>query len=185
VRRLAPILLLVACAGSALPPTVPLGPGRALLRRDGQVLHIAMEVGNRGIGSVLVQSSDRLWVLHASAALGTGVYRRDGEAWRRVQDFDYQCRDNGDTACRDAFRAREGWIANVAARTGADRRFELDLPRFGPSPRIAVTYLILEPESAVGWPANLDDDAVSLPVQEGRLPETIRVRLDRWAEVPL
>jgi len=141
-----------------------------------------MEVGNRGIGSLLVQSGDRLWILHASAALGTGVYRRDGEEWRRVQDFDYTCRDADDTACRDAFRAREGWIATVA-RGGADRRFEVDLPRFGPSPRIAVTYLILEPESAVGWP-RVDDDAVSLPVQEGRLPETIRVRLERWAEIP-
>jgi hypothetical protein len=162
---------------------VPLGPGRALLRRDGEVLHVSMEVQQRGIGSLLVQSGDRLWVLHASAALGTGVYRRDGEAWRRVQDFEYRCRDAGDAACRAAFRARDGWIANVA-RGGADRRFELDLPHFGPSPRIAVTYLILEPESAVGWPATVDDDAVSLPVQEGRLPETMRVRLEQWATIP-
>jgi hypothetical protein len=182
VRRLAPLLLLLGCASSTLPPAVPLGPGRALLRREGDVLQITMEVQHRGIGSVLVQAGDRLWVLHASAALGTGIYRRDGDVWRRVQDFDYQCRDAADTACRDAFRARDGWIANVA-RGGADRRFELDLPRFDPSPRIAVTYLILEPESAVGWPA-LDDDSASLPLQEGRLPETLSLRLARWAAVP-
>jgi hypothetical protein len=176
-------IVIAGCAVTTLPPTVPLGPGHAMLHRDGDILDVTMSVGNRGIGSVLIQAGDRLWVLHASAALGTGIYRRDGASWRRAQDFDFQCREAGDTECRAAFRKREGWIANVATG-GADRTFEIDLARFAPSPRIAVTYLIVEPTSVLAWP-RADDDSGSLELQQGQLPDTLRMQLDRWAEVSI
>jgi hypothetical protein len=182
-RHVLPVLVLFGCAGSALPASVPLGSGHARLAREGDVLHVNMEVENGGIGSLMIQSGDRLWILHASAALGTGIYTRDGDHWRRTQDFTFECRDNADTACRSGFRDRAGWIANVEPRGGADRRFEVDVPRFGTSPRIAIAYLLFEPQAVVRWPADVDDDAVSLAVQQGMLPETIRVRPERWAEV--
>jgi hypothetical protein len=48
---------------------------RVRLGRRGEVLAVAVELEAPGISTLLLASGDRGWVLHASAALGTGEYR--------------------------------------------------------------------------------------------------------------
>jgi hypothetical protein len=139
------------------------------------------------IATVLVAASDRAWVLHASAALGTGEYRRTGDGrWRRVRDFDYLCRAPVDSACRDAFLAREGWLANVDRQGTRVREFVLVPAQFagaGPELRIVVTVLVL-PEGAHTWPAT-DDAAAAVRLQQGFLPDVLDLKPERWAVVGL
>jgi hypothetical protein len=180
------LMVLMACGASKLPLSVSVGPDQAKFSRTDGVLHISLEMRDRGIASIFVRSRDRLYVLHASAALGTGIYTCKGEEWRRVQAFAYRCRDNGDNTCRTAFRKDDGWIANVA-RGGADRHFEIDLARFAAadtqSLQIAVTYLVTMPPMPHVWPPGVSDDTGKLRIQQGFLPEIIDVRPERWISV--
>jgi len=45
---------------------------RVRLGRRGDVLAVAVELEGPGISSLVIGTADRVWVLHASAALGTG-----------------------------------------------------------------------------------------------------------------
>src|SRR5262245_28376811 len=64
--------------------------GRALVLRRDMTLFVAIDGGAKGIASLLVLRGDRMYVLHASAALGTGIYRRDADgSWVREQDFTF------------------------------------------------------------------------------------------------
>jgi hypothetical protein len=152
----------------------------------GSHLVIGMQMSDAGIGSLLVSSGSRLWVLHASAALGTGIFRSSKERWRRTQDFSWECRDPADGPCRDAFKRREGWVANVS-EVGSDRLFELDLSRFAVANEavvhFAITYFILSPSRVVAWPEAVDSDVLSEELQAGQLPLFVHVRPDRWATV--
>jgi hypothetical protein len=165
----------------------PLQRGRLRIRRSGAQLAVSVEMDAPAIASVLVAASDRAWVLHASAALGTGEYQRSGDGrWRRVRDFDYLCREPLDSACRGAFLAREGWLANVDRQGTRVREFLLLPTQFvgaGPELRIVVTALIL-PEEAHSWPAT-DDAAGSVKLQQGVLPEMLELTPERWAVVRL
>ncbi|HZJ52650.1 MAG TPA: hypothetical protein VFD38_00810 [Myxococcaceae bacterium] len=207
-----PLLSAVLLAGVAAPPEVPvlgrevtadgrLGPAetgarevradgmRARLGRRGDVLAVAVELEASGISSLLVGAGDRVWVLHASAALGTGEYRcgADG-ACTRTREFDYRCRDPSSAPaavrCRTDFWTADGWIANVGPSGTRTREFLVDLRRFDPSGApvtLAVTGLVL-PDQARRWPSG-EDDAGSVKLQQGFLEERMRFRPRGWLRV--
>ena len=162
---------------------------RVRLGRRGDVLAVAVELDAPGISSLLLAAGDRLWVLHASAALGTGEYRcaADG-ACTRTREFDYRCRDPSAApaaeGCRKEFRAAEGWIANVDPSGTRTREFLVDLGRFGAAGTtvgLVVTGLVI-PDRAGRWPAG-DDDAGSVRLQQGFLEERMRFTPKRWSQV--
>lgn len=164
--------------------------GEATLRlgRVPDGIAVRIETQRRSIATALVSASGRVWLLHASAALGTGEYRcqPDGGC-ARVRDFEWSCRDPSDKpealACRDAFRAKEGWIGNVTPQGGNVRELVIVPERFGGLPlRLVVTVLTL-PDQAQTWPA-VKDDSASLAVQQGILPDAARFEPGTWLEVP-
>ena len=65
------------------------------------------------VGNIFVEQAGQIRILHASAALGTAVYRQEAGAWQRTQDFVWRCRDTSQSesarAARDAFLQEEGW----------------------------------------------------------------------------
>jgi hypothetical protein len=139
-----------------------------------------------GISSLLIGAGDRVWVLHASAALGTGEYRcaADG-ACTRTREFDYRCRDPSSAPaavkCRTEFRKADGWIANADPAGTRTREFLIDLPHFGSAGTpltLAVTGLVL-PDRALRWPAG-DDDAGSVKLQQGFLEERMGLTPRSW-----
>ena len=82
---------------------------RIRLGRRGDVLAVAVELEGPGISSLVLGTADQVWVLHASAALGTGEYRRAaGGACTRARQFDDRCRAPAAEECRKEFRSREG-----------------------------------------------------------------------------
>ena len=175
----------------------PSGPGRevsvpgmrAVIDVRGAVLTATVQLDGAGISSLVLGSGDRVWVLHASAALGTGEYRCPAEGpCRRVRDFDYRCRDPSSSPeaerCRREFRAADGWVANVDPRGTLTRTFQVDLPRFGAGGApvfLAVTGLTF-PDRPARWPAG-DDDAGALSLQQGMLAERARFSPRSWSAV--
>jgi hypothetical protein len=162
---------------------------RVRIGRRGEVLAIAVELEAPGISTLLLGSGDRVWVLHASAALGTGEYRcANGGVCTRTRDFDYRCRDSSPSPeaerCRADFRRGEGWIANVGPQGTRSREFLVDARRFGAEAQplfLAVTGLTF-PEKAGRWPTG-DDDAGSLKIQQGLLSETGRFSPQTWWQI--
>ncbi len=164
---------------------------RVRLGRRGEVLAVAVELEAPGISTLLLGSGDRVWVLHVSAALGTGEYRcANGSACTRTRDFDYRCRDPSSSPaaerCRTEFRRGDGWIANVNPQGTRTREFLVDVRRFGAEGQpvfLAVTGLVF-PERAGRWPAG-DDDAGSLKLQQGFLGESARFSPRTWWPIRL
>lgn len=159
---------------------------RVRLGRRGDVLAVAVELEGPGISSLVIGTADRVWVLHASAALGTGQYRcaADG-ACTRTRGFQFTCRDPSSApaaeACRKEFRSAEGWMGNVSPSGARTREFVIDLGRFGGPGRalgLVVTGLVL-PDQGKRWPAG-DDEAGAVKLQQGILEERMRFVPESW-----
>jgi hypothetical protein len=169
--------------------------GTLRMAQQNGTLHLALEDGADGIASVFLYDGERVYVLHASAALGTAVFERSTAGrWLPVQDFTYAARNPDDVAAREAFRRTHGWLANVtppgsARQFGADREFLVDLAHFrGPGPlRFAAGYLHLRPGamSVDGWPADLQDGVTDVPLHQGHTQGTPVFTPERWPTLPL
>ena len=162
---------------------------RVRLGRRGDVLAVAVELESPGISSLVIGTADRVWVLHASAALGTGEYHcaADGTC-TRTRDFQFTFRDPSSApaakACRKEFRNTEGWIGSVSPSGGRTREFLIDLRRFGAagSPLgLVVTGLVL-PDQGKRWPAGVDE-AGTVRLQQGFLEVQMRFSPRSWFAV--
>ena len=161
---------------------------RVRLGTRGDVLAVAVELERTGISSLIVGTADRVWILHASAALGTGEYRcaSDGTC-TLTRGFQFTCRDPSSApaaeACRKEFRSAEGWIGNASPSGARTREFLIDLPRFGAGAPLGlvVTGLVL-PDQGKRWPAG-DDEAGTVKLQQGILEERMRFSPRSWFSV--
>ncbi len=157
------------------------------LLRHGEDFYLGIRAGGGGMiaANLFVESGEGISIYHASAALGTAVYKKDGEAWRLVRNFSWRCRrtDGGQeaTAERDAFLREEGWIASTS-RMGTPNELEFRI-RTKPEPfRLAAVFLrAADPTVKIPWPADLDDDAIK--PTPGGLPPTLRFSLEKWAVI--
>jgi hypothetical protein len=210
-RRRAPAL---ALAIAILPfPDRPLVDGRigarewpALARRAPPEGEVAWQVEDGRLELVVrtdvtlpvhfyVLDGDTLSILHASASLGTAVYRRDGELWRRDRPFAWALRHAalGEAEPIDLARdqrehlRRERWVASTAV-PGDDPVVEWLVDRgwlARPGVRFAVSYFA-GGESAAHlrhWPAGarvLGDVETERALLIGELPETLTLAPAGW-----
>lgn len=164
--------------------------GFLYLRREGDVLQIAVDGPVVGVASVLLHDGERIHVLHASAALGTAVFeqRSDG-AWQATRHFRWQAGDPLDAEARASFRETHGWLANPIPRGPyvdwrQDREFSIDLARFGRGARLRVAAGVLHATGTGGqverWPESVADDAASVPLHRGDTSRTYRFDPETW-----
>jgi hypothetical protein len=162
------------------------GGGEVSIRRDGEVLRVAVKGPLAGLASLCVGDNSRVRILHASAAVGEAVYTRRGDRWALDSGFDWRLRDaaSGRPAQSEIreFFDRTGWVAN-ASRTGAgERAFRIRMAegiRF-----LGVTDLSTsEPMVLSRWPAEMNDDCATVKVAQGHLLQTARFVPDRWHAV--
>jgi len=160
---------------------------KLLLLRHGDDLFLGIQSKTPGLiaGNVLIDRGEDIAILHASAALGTAVYRKDGEAWRLIRDFSWRCRSVGDSETekseREAFLREEGWVASNS-RMGTPQELEYRIRTVGGHFCLAVTFLrASDPNVKVPWPADLDDDC--LRPTSGGLPPTLQFSPEKWATI--
>jgi hypothetical protein len=158
-----------------------------LLLRHEDDLYLGIRAKGQAMiaGNIFINRGDRITILHASAALGTAEYRKDGEDWRIVRNFSWRCRrtDSGKEAMaeRDAFFREEGWIASTS-RMGTPEELEFRIQRAAGPLRLAMDFLrASDPTVKVPWPAALDDDC--LKPTPGGLPTTLRFAPEKWAMI--
>jgi len=160
-----------------------------LLLRNGSSFYLGIRAMTPDTiaGNVFIEYSDGIAIHHASAALGTAIYRKDGEDWRLVRNFSWRCRGTGNgeeaKAEREAFLREEGWIASTS-RMGTSHDLEYRI-RTRVSPlRLAVVFLrASDPNVKIPWPADLDDDCLK-PTPKG-LPTVLRFFPEKWATIAI
>jgi hypothetical protein len=162
------------------------------LQHDGAALYIAVESPSDGFTSLCLGTTDRVQVLHASAALGAVDYRRTGGTWTPDQtSFVYGMRDPSMTevaiAQRQAYFAQHGWVASTA-RMGGGRvqEFKIDMTRI--ATRLAVAYYVTTGTGSVlTWPPSMPatDGCAALALVRGTVTTGLMFDPSRWAPIAL
>jgi hypothetical protein len=114
-------------------------------------------------------------VLHASAALGTAVYKRVGKHWKLVRGFEYSCRDPNDIAARRRFFAREGWLSDVSLKPIG----QLGSKLIRRGTRVAIVHFVF-PTSVTVQPASARDETSNPEVLRGETPELLSFEPTTW-----
>jgi hypothetical protein len=153
----------------------------------------SLYVGVRGVtpemiaGNIFLERGGEVAVLHASAALGTAIYKQAGETWQRTQDFSWRCRatDDGPTAVAESaeFFDAEHWLA-ANARRGTPNELEFRIETDEAVLRLAANIVrSSDPQAKPFWPATLDDDT-TLPTPGG-YPDAMHFETGEWAAIGL
>jgi len=134
------------------------------------------------VGNVHIARGDEVRILHASHALGSAVYVRDGEAWRLSRPFVWKCRALGfaDSAVeqRSAFLEEQGWLASVV-RLGLSENMEYQIAIEGEPMRILFRFDVHEMTTTVfTWPL-----AIEIGLEPGPLPPTAGFLPKLWSTV--
>jgi hypothetical protein len=158
-----------------------------LLLRHGDDLYLGIRAQTQDLiaGNVFIEAGDGVTIHHASMALGTAEYRKNGEDWRLVRDFSWRCRGTGDvekaTAERETFLREEKWIASTSGM-GNPQELEYRIQTPHAPFRLAVNFLRASaPQVKIPWPASLDGDC--LKPTPGGLPPVMRFSPDQWTAV--
>ena len=162
------------------------------LQHDGAALYVAVQSPVDGYTSLCLGTSDRVQILHASAALGAVDYRRSGGPWAPDQAlFVYDMRDPSMTetaiAQRQAYFTQNGWVASTA-RMGGDRvqEFKIDMTRI--ATRLAIAYYVTAGTGSVlTWPESMstNDGCAALPLVRGTVTAGLTFDPSRWAPISL
>ena len=139
------------------------------------------------VGNIFINHGDEIVILHASAALGTAIYRKETDQWQLTQSFDWCCRNTSNNEAgqdeRNAFLQEERWVG-TNSRIGTPNELEYQIELTGESLRMAVNYIkVSEPNVKIPWPNDLDDDCIK--PTPGGLPERLKFSPDEWAKIDI
>jgi hypothetical protein len=182
--QLATLISLAAAASGQAGTTAKLiGGGEVSIVRDAEVWRVTVTGPGAGLASLCLADDSRVRILHASAAVGEGVYERSAEAWALKSDFEFALRDTPEgpppASERHDYLKTKGWVANADNTGTRPREFVI---RAAESPALlGVTFLTTsEPMAVSYWPEVMDDDCRAMKVAQGFLPSTARFRPERW-----
>lgn len=158
------------------------------LQHDGSFLYLAMRASARGFPSVCVSEGDVVHVLHASAALGHGEYRRTGAQWSVRTPFTFGLRTRESTpaadAEREAYLREHGWLATTMYQGDrVQKEMQIPLSFLGTERRVALAFMRDSPAArapSATWPARLDDGCASARLVRGFAEEHPRFEPARW-----
>jgi hypothetical protein len=155
------------------------------LKRGDGTLFLGLSARTMGVASPCIVRGDDVWVLHASAALGTAIYRESGDTWTRTQDFTWSCRRTGFAEAaieeREAFFQREGWLGTIGY-LGIPTHVEYQIDLLGED-SLTILFLFLgsgHPRRVLSWPADLSDMPDTTALATGPVPETMPFDISTW-----
>jgi len=156
--------------------------GEAHLKHDGMFLYIAITGAGNGIGSLCAVDGKDIRILHASAALGTAVFR-DGKATR---GFTWTNRDTGDMAARKRFLDAEQWFANATPRANPEREYQIRIDGRKEIP-LTLAFLSIDGDATKMhvWPAEVDDACADAKLAGGWTEGQFVFDPQRWGVLAL
>jgi hypothetical protein len=166
------------------------GGGTVQLMVRDNVLYLGIRGPAEGTAHVCVGSGDEVRILHVSAAVGSAVFRKAGDAWKLQSPFSWSLRETALTGApadaRMAYLQKEGWVGTVS-RMGrnTDREVIIDRTKFKSPLRLAVAYVATTggaPGGVSRWP-DTRDTCTDQRAVAGSLPDTGRFLVNDWALV--
>ena len=159
------------------------GGGELLLMHDDGYLYLGIRSRTMGYGSVCIAQDNQISILHSSAALGTAVFEKDEDDWRRTRQFSWCCRSRTDNSQREAHLQQEGWSASIGY-LGTPEEMEYQIAMREGTLTLAVVYQEgPNMDSALWWPKSLDDDCLGLVLLPDNPPERLRFSPEKWMTV--
>jgi len=169
------------------------GGGRVFFKTDGNLVYVAVRGIKPGwLHLYLSEAEDKdIQVLHASAALGRIVYRKDKAGlWQPLNEFSWELRDR---AFSDEVRQKQAdyltknyWVANnvnMGNRAEIEFRIKLQNPK-AKKFRLAVVYAV-DRNVYHFFPAGLSDDSLKAELVAGNRVENVKFVPSQWAEISL
>jgi len=171
-----------------------------LVREDEDWVYFGMKSNIMTTLHLYLQSKDEIRVLHASASLGTAVYRRGEETWNMVEPFQWEVRDPlirasfnlphtfGDEARE--YAKNNGWLASTMVM-GANWEAELKISKKylkEKGQRLALSYYRENEETGKRELIHYPDSAeITSPEAEatllgGEAPDTVPFNPQGWKE---
>lgn len=165
------------------------GGGEVRLMHDGAYLLVGVKGTSQGLGHLYVSVGQDIYVLHASAALGAAIYRRDaGGVWQPAQTFKWEMRDQSQSAealvARAAYLKSNGWVASTIGM-GNPNELEFKLAgnfKQGDELTLAVVYG-MPPGAPRFWPKTVADDCLKQQLIFGQTPPGLQFKPASWARV--
>lgn len=183
--------------------------GALRIERDGHTLFLMRDGGRVSVGvrspaefvitTICIRDGDRVRIVHASAALGEAVYRRDGDSWAQESTPDAWARFGHDRAAwpglQQSFFADHGWTgshANMGAATDTELAVALEALVDDAGEPLPFAIVLYEPARNAAdsrvlltLPADLSDDAISHGINAGFWPETASFATESWTMIDL
>lgn len=169
------------------------GGGRVFFKHDGNYVYVAVRGVKAGWTHLYLSEADdkEISVLHASAALGKVVYKKDKEdLWQPQNDFSWELRDrvfSAEVRQKMAdYVAKNNWAANNN-NMGNRAEVEFQLKLRNPATkkiRVAVVYAV-DLKTSYFFPARLADDSLKSELVAGNRVENVKFDRRQWAEIVL
>jgi hypothetical protein len=163
------------------------------LRRDGSSLFLGIAATQRGFSSVCIASrDDAVRVLHASAALGSVMFRRAGSGGWHTEStaFAYGMRNPTLTdearAERREYLTNNGWVAStISMGGGLTQEFQIALDGLATPVRIAVSRFVMvddQTNKVIRWPEALPsgDGCGNERLVQGYVPKDLTFEPRTW-----
>jgi hypothetical protein len=165
------------------------GGGEIRLLYDGTNLSIGLKGTAKGWSHLYIADNDRIYILHASAALGAGIYDKGtNDSWQLSQAFKWALRqrDFSDESkkARGAFLVSEGWIANNN-NMGSGQELEYKIgQKFIKDSRLLIGVVYASDAKVPQyWPETMSDDCLKEDLIFGNTPADLKFNTSGWAEI--
>ena len=169
------------------------GGGKVYLKHDGNYVYVAVRGVKAGWTHLYLSEGKNkdISVLHASAALGKVVYKKDKtNLWQPLNEFSWELRDNIFT---DQVRqkmadyvAKNNWTANNNNMGNtAEVEFQIKLQNPANKPFwLSVVYAV-DQNVYHFFPKTLADDCLKWDLVAGNRAENVKFDLKQWAKISL
>jgi hypothetical protein len=143
-------------------------------------LYVGIDSGTMGYGSICIAQDDQVSVLHASAALGTAIFVREEDDWRRIRQFSWCCRETVPGPRQEQHLEEEGWLASIVYMGISDEmEYQIVMPSDGLV--MAVVHQTGQSvTSALRWPETINDDCLGLVGILDDPPERLDFSPETW-----
>lgn len=163
------------------------GDNRLMISSSGGNLKVAVESKELYVASLCIcNEQNEVTILHASAALGQIVYKKEAGKWTTEEKFNWQMRETGMDAAIIAKRKRYldnyGWVANTMGmgNTG-ETEFIINPNMFGDNLRLAIGLMTAEnPENIIGIPSMGAGDCADQKLVSGDPKTSYLFNADQW-----
>lgn len=163
------------------------GGGEVYLLHRSDALYVAVVGPEPGFPTLCVGNDVSIEVLHASAALGSVRYVRQGDHWvSEARQFAYFLRQDaqGNQAspeARAAFFGSNGWVSTSSRSHERVREFRL---RARPGRvSIAIAFLAIPSMRTYHWPSGADDGCLDPRLLQGHVPAGLDFRPSGWMRI--